>query len=422
MKSPWAVILCKFTDDDTEPYSKQYYDHLFTSAGGGSPWNMPRYFRDYSHGKLDLDGTQVFGWYQLDKSVDDYNALGGGAREELIKWARDAATADGVDLSPFYSVVACTNLWMDIGATQGGVVAQGAGTQNPGLLAHEMGHVYGLPHSRRDGSNDDYKDPWDIMSAANTFTAPDPEFTRIGPGVNACNMRSRGWLDETRVWKGGDGTYDETITLRPLAARDLPGYLAAELPGGLLVEFRLRAGWDGGIPRPAVLIHRAEGGASYIIQGDGGTLDLVAGDGYGDAEPVDPSVMDLFHDFQRVDVLSIDAAGQQATLRIRHRPSSMLRFERRAIDPMSLVLSGKAYLAWVELHNPHTPKVADIQVALRGMSPLEQRVALGRAQAMVEFGTAVHDAMRELGSAEIRADARLRVQAPALSAAKAPLR
>jgi len=95
--------------------------------------------------------------------------------------------ANGVDLSPFFSVVVCTNRWQDIGAspTLSGVVAQGPLTQIPRLLGHEMGHVYGLLHSRIDGSEADYQDPWDIMSAANDFSASDPEFTLIGPGVNA---------------------------------------------------------------------------------------------------------------------------------------------------------------------------------------------------------------------------------------------
>jgi len=186
--------------------------------------------------------------------VADYNQLGSGARDQLIKWARDAATSHGADLSPFFSVVACTNLWSDIGAPAdlAGVVAQGRTTQIPRLLGHEMGHVYGLNHSRINGSVADYQDPWDIMSAANDFTTPDNEFSSIGPGINAWNMRSRGWLDESRVWQATNGGYDETITLRPLVRHDLEGYLAAEIPGGYLVEFRVQEEWDAGIPRPAV--------------------------------------------------------------------------------------------------------------------------------------------------------------------------
>jgi hypothetical protein len=221
MKTPWAVILCKFTDGDDEPFLKQRYLDTFTVNNVGSKWNMIRYFSDYSHGTLDLTGTQVFGWFKLDKSVADYNGAGGG-RTELIKWARAAATAKGVDLSPFFSTVVCTNRWKDIGSVGSGVVSQGALTLNPQLLAHEMGHVYGLNHSRIDGSTVDYMDPWDIMSAGNVYGATDPEFGPIGPGVNAWNMRSRGWLDETRVWKA-KCNFDLTMTLRPLVRHDLPG-------------------------------------------------------------------------------------------------------------------------------------------------------------------------------------------------------
>ena len=94
MQSPWAVILCKFTDGNDEPFTKQYYKDLFTVNNIGSQWNMIRYFNEYSHGTLDLTGTQVFGWYQLNKAVADYNSLGGAARDQLIKWARAAAVAD----------------------------------------------------------------------------------------------------------------------------------------------------------------------------------------------------------------------------------------------------------------------------------------------------------------------------------------
>jgi hypothetical protein len=394
MQTPWAVILCKFTDGNDEPFPMQYYKDLFTVNNTGSQWNMIRYFKDYSHGTLDLTGTQVLGWYQLDKSVDYYNSLGGAARDMLIKWARDAAVAHGVDLKPFYSVVVCTNRWHDIGAAQtlSGVVAQGPTTPIPRLLGHEMGHVYGLQHSRVDGSIADYMDPWDIMSAANDYSASDYEFSLIGPGLNASNMRSRGWLDESRVWKGGENGFDETITLRPLVRRELSGFLAAEIPGGYLVEFRVREGWDGAIPRPAILIHRFDGGHSYIMPGNSGNYDLIVGDSFGDPEPHGPQ-LDLFSTIKRVDVLSIDAGTEQATIRIRYNPPSDIG---RAIDPMSLILSGKAYLIWVELHHPHVPKIAEISAALRAMTPEEQNAALSRARTLVGYGKAVEEAIKAI--------------------------
>src|SRR5262249_45290784 len=152
------------------------------------------------------------------------------------------------------------------------------------------------------------------------FAAPDRKFHFIGPGLNAWNMRSRGWLDESRVWKGVGGSVDEIITIRPLACRDLPGFLAAELPGGFLIEFRLREGWDAGIPRPAVLVHRFEDGHSYLMPANSGSHDLITGDSFGDAQPGHGPIS-MLTPFTRVDVLSIDDASRQATLRLQyHRP------------------------------------------------------------------------------------------------------
>jgi hypothetical protein len=377
----------------------QYYKDLFTVNDTGSPWNMIRYFKDYSHGSLDISETQVFGWFQLDKSVNDYNNLGNQARRQLIQWARDVAVAQGIDLSSFYSIVVCTNLWHDVGASIGGspmgigVVAQST-TPIPAVLGQEMGHVYGLQHSRIDGSTDDYMDPWDIMSAYNAFSTFDQEFSQIGPGLNAFNMRSRGWLDESRVWRGVGNNIDETIILRPLVRRDLPGFLAAETPGGYLVEFRVKEWWDAAIPRPAILIHRFESGHSYLMLGNSGTADLIAGDSFGDPEPVGPQTPFFSSSFERLDVLSIDPNTNQATLRIRYRRARDII--RQAIDPMALILLGKAYLIWTEIHHPHEPKVADVQAALRAMTAKERKVALKRAKILAQYAKVVEEAFASL--------------------------
>ena len=53
IKSSWAILRCKFNDDDSEPFPTDYYQDLFTSSGNGSQ-NMVDFFRDVSHGTLDL--------------------------------------------------------------------------------------------------------------------------------------------------------------------------------------------------------------------------------------------------------------------------------------------------------------------------------------------------------------------------------
>src|SRR5262245_16590924 len=172
-----------------------------------------------------------------------------------------------------------------------------------------------------------------------TFSSPDREFTAIGPGLNAWNMRSKEWLDESRVWKGTGNGGDETITLRPLVRRDLRGYLAAELMSDFLIEFRVAEGWDGGIPRACVLVHRFEAGHSYLMYGNSGSPDLIAGDSFGDPDP-DQVPITPFTTFRRVDVLSIDAPAHTATLRLRYNRPRRLGAGELSIDPMALVLSG----------------------------------------------------------------------------------
>jgi hypothetical protein len=144
-----------------------------------------------------------------------------------------------VDLSPFFSVVVCMNVSTDLFGGGSGVVChddripngfqnEGMSSMSPSLLGQEMGHVYGLRHSRAEGSTAPYMDPWDVMSTANTgFMASHPNFTdldvrgnpvfRLGPGLNAANMWGRGWLDESRVWSVDSNTQVNTVVqLRPL--------------------------------------------------------------------------------------------------------------------------------------------------------------------------------------------------------------
>jgi hypothetical protein len=67
-----------------------------------------------------------------------------------------------------------------------------------------------------------------------------------------------------------------------------------------------------------------------------------------------------------------------------------------AIDPMALILSGKAYLIWVEKHHPHVPKVAEIQEALRGITPEEQKDILNRTRTLADYAAAVEEAVKTI--------------------------
>lgn len=319
--SPWAVILVKFNDDPGETPDRSIYEHLFTAAGSGTN-NMVAFFEDMSHGQLDLSGSEVFGWYTIDKPRASYvgnvypQPTGKLNRNGLLDAARAAAASDGVDLSRFSGVVVSAYGATDLCGWVGGMAALcDQNSLQPSLLGQEMGHGYGLDHARRDGSTADYQDPWDVMSTAAWpwMEEPDANYSEIGPGLNAQNMRSRGWLDESRVWTAS-GAIDATVTLRPLHWRELTGCLAAQI-GPYLVEFRVPERWDTAIGQSVVLVHRFDDNHSYLMAGDDGQPGLTQGSvfthGRDDWQ---------YSDFYRVEVTAIDPRAHTATVRLQARP------------------------------------------------------------------------------------------------------
>ena len=65
----------------------------------------------------------------------------------------------------------------------------------------------------------------------------------------------------------------------------------------------------------------------------------------------------------------------------------------QAIDPMYLILSGKAYLIWIEKKHPHVPKVNEVREAFQSMTAEERKAALSRARTMIEVGKVLEEAV-----------------------------
>jgi hypothetical protein len=151
---------------------------------------------------------------------------------------------------------------------------------------------------------------WPLMEADNS------DYTKVGPGLDAWNMRGRGWLDESRVWTGDASTaWDVSVELRPLHRHDLPGNLAAEL-GPYLVELRVPKKWDAAIPRACILVHRFEGNRSYLETAASGSQDLVEGDRFASGDPEFPLAA-----YYEMEVQRIDEAHETAVIHLRHRPA-----------------------------------------------------------------------------------------------------
>lgn len=300
---PWAVVLCKFNDSQTELQTPQYFQDMFTVA------NNPtyQYWKDISYGKLDLSGTIVVGnhWYTINKSKADFETM---SRETKVQTCKNAAAGDA-DFSQYYGTIAIVN--GGFGEDEGAVrVGLGAVLLNAAVdlsfVDHEMGHSLGLEHSRSinyvetqvgQEGYPDYQDCYDIMSAYSCVfqtTGKFPDNTKLGggPGLNAIYLDKLDWrpLDTPLAsfvggTCGNTATYANIFVLAPLNHPEAGGFTDIHATANLVippppgqsafagttadryfVEFRDKSGWDAGIARDTVLLHaRGQDGLSYLV-------------------------------------------------------------------------------------------------------------------------------------------------------------
>jgi hypothetical protein len=313
--TPWAVLLIQMTGEDAKPNDIGWYERFLTSDS--EPQNMVDYFRDVSNGNIDISGSKVFGWYTLKNyTVKDYNDDNPKTRRsKLIQLCKDQArsekggpnlgSGDLSDNGEYFKTVICLNVPLETYGGVTGAVLDAAG-QFPSIAGQEMGHGYGLDHSMIEGSSAEYMDRWDTMSTRNNaLMEPNGPFGESGPYLNAANMDCVGWLPPSRVWTPPTFGKGFSVELRPLARRDLPGYIAAWMDP-YYVEFRVPEKWDRNIGRPVVLVHTFDGVHSVLMNGVGGKAGLVKGDAF-DTNFVHQT---------RVEVVEIDASDHVARLSV----------------------------------------------------------------------------------------------------------
>src|SRR3712207_1969570 len=115
---PWAIILCRFNDRPAVPQLVDYYVDLYTRNGTGG---LADYWRAVSSNALDLTNSQVFGWFTMNHASAELAQLRfPGDRSTLVQWGIDAARANGVNLSPFRSILVVQNYGVDHGAAGNG--------------------------------------------------------------------------------------------------------------------------------------------------------------------------------------------------------------------------------------------------------------------------------------------------------------
>jgi hypothetical protein len=284
----WAVLLCKTSDHPEEPKDKTFFRNLFTEDGSGLG-GMFDYWRDMSYGAITLVGSQVKGWFTMQETLAQLNAL---SRQDKVRACVAAASSDFQNPSTnFYGIAVMFNMpFVDSGDAGSPAMLTFNGVTKPyavldlasnvwttSFAAQEMGHGYRLDHSWSRRPDIEYGDPYDSMSAppGKTFTRSLPLFGDSGPSLNAVYREALGWIPPARIYSGSVET--ATITLAPLGEPNVSGYLMAKIfafgrtDRYYTVEFHRATGWDQGLQQDVVLIHEVlPDRHSYLITDDGG--------------------------------------------------------------------------------------------------------------------------------------------------------
>jgi M6 family metalloprotease-like protein len=294
---PWVTILCAFpgTPVGYGTESTSYFQGMYTDEFSG----MDDYWRQQSFGKVNLSGSQTFGWFTLDDpQTAYYPSPGSGANSAILNGlAQDCINkADAtVDFSPYKGINFMFNGELDCCAWGGASLVQTDGsaqywrlTWNPPwswrditVVSHEIGHGFGLPHANNyDNDGYPYDNSWDVMSDTYEFCykSIDDEYGCLGQHTNAYHKDWLGWFGPNRRL---EVTYDRSnITLDHVAMQNSQNYqvVLIDIPGTdkkYSVEARQTtdSNYDVKLAGKAVIIHEIDDSRKEWAWLVGGTTD-----------------------------------------------------------------------------------------------------------------------------------------------------
>ncbi|MEM7481005.1 MAG: hypothetical protein AAF481_07500 [Acidobacteriota bacterium] len=277
---PWVSILCKFADISAEPENLAFFQGMYANVPGG----LDHYWREVSYDAIDIVGSTAVAWVTLPRVRTQYVPTPGSgnnanlgllfsdctaAADSLVDFSNGGSPFEGINLM-FNATLDCCAWGGSRFATLDGVSKSWRSTWNPpwafaqeAVIAHEMGHGFGLPHSNNsDGDSDPYDSPWDVMSAATSYTVNDSTYGRLGKHINSYHKNRLDWIPANRIFTvANDGSF--TVTVDNLARASTSNYRMIRIPLGGATEYTVETrdqtgNYDGNVPGRAVIIHHVD--------------------------------------------------------------------------------------------------------------------------------------------------------------------
>lgn len=279
---PWVMLQCKFLGYDNEPMYPDYYTGMFSADYPG----LDHFWREQSYDLINLEGSAIYGWYQLPHEPEYYLPPEGqpvtvGLLLVLANDCISAANAD-VDYSQYYGIMMMLNAdpyRMAFGTLTTKMTIDGVyknwgmmwippwGIENIGIVEHEMGHTFGLLHSSGEYGLI-YDNAWDLMSdvwSNKARGAVDPTYGGLGLHTIFYHKHRLGWVDNDHMALIRPGMRT-TLTLERLALPQTGNLLGAKVLIDndpirfITVEARQKDGYDFWLPAvvgwdKSVIIH-----------------------------------------------------------------------------------------------------------------------------------------------------------------------
>lgn len=297
----WISLLCKFADKTAEPENLSYFQNMYASTPSG----LDHYWREVSYDQANVVGSIAVDWVDLPSDHTTYVPDPGNGRDAdlglLFNDCTDAADSLVDFTDDFVGINMMFNDSLDCCAWGGGRSASLDGqsqfwrvTWNPpwayrsiGVIAHEMGHGFGLPHTNNsDGDSNPYDNRWDVMSSATGNAVNDTIYGRLGKHINMYHKYRLGWVKDSDGYIAEFNSFvvkELNWTASVTTANEK--FLRIPLSDGSLyyIESRQESGaYESNLAGTAVIIHHVVSGRSepaWVIDADNPPADTANTEG-----------------------------------------------------------------------------------------------------------------------------------------------